>query len=98
MSKTLIDSIRTYNTDADFDLLHQSYEFAEKAHKGQWRQSGEPYFTHCIATANVLTELKLDVRTICAGLLHDVIEDTPVTRDELANLFGETIAEVGAGS
>ncbi len=95
--ETLIDSIRTYNTDADFDFLHQSYEFAEKAHKGQWRQSGEPYFTHCIATANVLTELKLDLRTICAGLLHDVIEDTPVTREELASLFGETIAQLVQG-
>ncbi len=95
--ETLINHIGGYNSDADFDFLRRSYEFAEKAHKGQWRQSGEPYFTHCIATANVLTELKLDVRTICAGLLHDIIEDTPVTRDELSNLFGETIAQLVQG-
>ena len=95
--ETLVDHIGGYNSDADFDFLRRSYEFAEKAHKGQWRQSGEPYFTHCIATANVLTELKLDVRTICAGLLHDIIEDTPVTRDELSSLFGETIAQLVQG-
>ena len=95
--ETLINRIGGYNSDADFDFLRQSYEFAEKAHRGQWRQSGEPYFTHCIATANVLTELKLDVRTVSAGLLHDVIEDTSVTRDELANLFGETIAQLVQG-
>ncbi|MDE0506731.1 MAG: bifunctional (p)ppGpp synthetase/guanosine-3',5'-bis(diphosphate) 3'-pyrophosphohydrolase, partial [Candidatus Poribacteria bacterium] len=64
---------------------------------GQWRQSGEPYFTHCVATAHVLTELKLDVRTVCAGLLHDVIEDTSVTSDELESLFGETIAQLVQG-
>ena len=95
--ETLVDDIGGYNSDADFDFLRRSYEFAEKAHKGQWRQSGEPYFTHCVATANVLTELKLDVRTICAGLLHDVIEDTPVTREELTSLFGETIAQLVQG-
>ena len=95
--ETLINRIGGYNSDADFDFLRQSYEFAEKAHRGQWRQSGEPYFTHCIATANVLTELKLDVRTVSAGLLHDVIEDTSVTREELANLFGETIAQLVQG-
>ena len=94
---TLIDRIQTYNADADFDFLHRSYEFAERAHREQWRQSGEPYFTHCVATANVLTELKLDVRTVCAGLLHDVIEDTTVTREELESLFGETIAQLVQG-
>ncbi len=96
-AETLVDRIGTYTSDADFDFLRRSYEFAEKAHGGQWRQSGEPYFTHCVATANVLTELKLDVRTVCAGLLHDVIEDTPVTRDELSSLFGETIAQLVQG-
>ena len=96
-AETLVERIGTYTSDADFDFLRRSYEFAEKAHGGQWRQSGEPYFTHCVATANVLTELKLDVRTICAGLLHDVIEDTPVTRDELSSLFGETIAQLVQG-
>ena len=95
--ETLVDRIGSYTSDADFDFLRRSYEFAEKAHGGQWRQSGEPYFTHCVATANVLTELKLDVRTVCAGLLHDVIEDTPVTRDELSRLFGETIAQLVQG-
>lgn len=95
--ETLINRIESYNSDADFGFLRRSYEFAEKAHGGQWRQSGEPYFTHCVATANVLTELKLDVRTVCAGLLHDVIEDTSVTREELSSLFGETIAQLVQG-
>ena len=70
----------------------------KKRTKGNGVSPVNPYFTHCIATANVLTELKLDVRTICAGLLHDVIEDTPVTRDETRKPVRRNNRSVGAGS
>ncbi|MCZ6676217.1 MAG: bifunctional (p)ppGpp synthetase/guanosine-3',5'-bis(diphosphate) 3'-pyrophosphohydrolase [Candidatus Poribacteria bacterium] len=93
----LIKRIRAYNPDADFDFLRRSYEYSEKSHRGQWRDSGDPYFTHCFETAKTLVDLKLDMTTICAGLLHDVVEDTSVTRDELAYLFGETIAQLVEG-
>ncbi len=93
----LINQIRAYNPDADFDLLRRSYEYSEACHSGIPRKSGDPYFTHCFETAKTLVELKLDMDTICAGLLHDVLEDTSVTRDELASRFGETIAQLVEG-
>ena len=72
----LINRIQAYNSDVDFEFLQRSYEFGEKAHKEQWRQSGEAYFTHCIATANILAELKLDTRTICAGCVITIAYTT----------------------
>ena len=93
----LINQIEVYNPDADFDLLRRSYEYSEEHHSGQQRRSGHPYFTHCLETAKSLIDLKLDVPTICAGLLHDVLEDTLVTRDDLAQLFGESIAQLVEG-
>ena len=93
----LINQIEVYNPDADFDLLRRSYEYSEEHHGGQQRRSGHPYFTHCLETAKSLIDLKLDVPTICAGLLHDVLEDTLVTRDDLAQLFGESIAQLVEG-
>ncbi len=95
--EALIDRIKAYNPDVNIDLLDRSYAFGQESHKGQWRESDEPYFSHCIATAYILAELKLDTRTICAALLHDVIEDTTVTRDDVARLFGETIARLVEG-
>jgi GTP pyrophosphokinase len=73
-------------------LLGRAYRFAEAAHKGQKRKSGEPYFSHCLATAEILAQWHLDETTIAAGLLHDTAEDTPVTLDELKKEFGEDIA------
>ena len=95
--KHLIRQIQAYNPDADFDLLRRSYEYSETCHHGQQRISGDAYFTHCFETAATLIELKLDMDTICAGLLHDVLEDTSVTRDELADRFGGTIAQLVEG-
>ena len=94
----LMNRIQSYNPDADFGLLCSSYDYGQKRHSGQLRLSGEPYFeTHCIEVAQTLIGLRLDTGTICAGLLHDVLEDTSVTREELASLFGETIAELVEG-
>ena len=94
----LIDQIQSYNPDADFELLRRSYDYGQKCHSEILRLSGEPYFeTHCVQVARTLISLKLDTDTICAGLLHDVIEDTPVTREELSSLFGETITKLVEG-
>ena len=93
----LIRQIQAYNPDADCDLLRRSFEYSQACHHGQQRISGDPYFIHCLETAKTLVELKLDTDTICAGLLHDVLEDTPATGDELVNQFGETITELVEG-
>ena len=65
--KSLISQIQTYNLDAEVELLERCYRFAQDAHKGQRRKSGQPYFTHCAKTAEILAELRLDTHTICAG-------------------------------
>lgn len=95
--KSLINQIQTYNPDAEVELLERSYRFARNAHKGQQRKSGEPYFTHCVKTAGILAELRLDTHTICAGLMHDVLEDTGVTREEMQVRFGANIANLVEG-
>ena len=88
----LLDRVRRYNPDLDEDLLNRAYVFAMKAHGQQKRASGDPYFSHPLEVAAILTELKLDDATIVAAMLHDTIEDTPVTREELEKMFGPEIA------
>lgn len=78
-------------------ILRRAYEFAENAHSGQKRKSGEDYFVHCAEVARILVDLKLDTSTIAAGLLHDVVEDTPVTLEELEQTFGPEIAALVDG-
>ena len=95
--KSLIRQIQAYNPDAEVDLLERCYRFAQEAHEGQQRKSGEPYFTHCAKTAKILAELHLDTHTICAGLMHDVLEDTGITREELQIRFGANIANLVEG-
>ncbi len=95
--KSLITQIQAYNPDAEVELLERCYRFAQNAHKGQRRKSGEPYFTHCVQTAEILAELRLDTHTICAGLLHDVLEDTGITREEMQVRFGTNIANLVEG-
>ena len=95
--KSLIRQIQAYNPDAEVDLLERCYRFAQEAHEGQQRKSGEPYFTHCAKTAEILAELHLDTHTICAGLMHDVLEDTGITREELQIRFGANIANLVEG-
>ncbi|RKU34786.1 hypothetical protein C6496_19290 [Candidatus Poribacteria bacterium] len=95
--KALITQIQAYNPDAEVELLERCYRFAQDAHKGQRRKSGEPYFTHCVKTAEILAELRLDTHTICAGLMHDVLEDTSITRQEMQVRFGANIANLVEG-
>src|SRR5690606_32145558 len=85
-------------TPTDITLIERAYHRAEKAHSGQTRKSGEPYFTHCVAVASILADLKLDAEAIAAGLLHDVIEDNHnVTYDDIRREFGEDIARLVNG-
>ena len=95
--KSLISQIQSYNPEAETELLERCYRFAQEAHKGQKRKSGQPYFTHCVKTAEILAELRLDTHTICAGLMHDVLEDTGITREELQVRFGANIANLVEG-
>jgi GTP diphosphokinase / guanosine-3',5'-bis(diphosphate) 3'-diphosphatase len=88
----LVDRVKAYDEDADEALLNRAYVFAMKAHGQQFRASGDPYFAHPLEVAGILTELKLDVPTIATALLHDTIEDTSVTYDDIKQNFGEEIA------
>ena len=78
-------------TLADKELIEKAYYFAEKAHEGQKRASGEPYFTHCVAVALILCEMKVQSIVVAAALLHDTVEDTPVTTEDIKREFGEEI-------
>ncbi|MDN5293419.1 MAG: diphosphokinase / guanosine-3,5-bis(diphosphate) 3-diphosphatase [Eubacteriales bacterium] len=89
---TLLNRVKGYNPNADLDFIRRAYEFAAKAHEGQYRSSGEPYITHPLEVAMILAELELDQESIAAGLLHDVVEDTEYTLDTVEALFGREVA------
>ncbi len=89
----LVERVRSYNPDTNEDLLNRAYVYAMKAHGSQTRASGDPYFSHPLEVAAILTSLKLDDATIVAALLHDTIEDTEATRGEIDQIFGP---EIGA--
>lgn len=93
----IIDNAKKYNKKSNSKLLRTAYEFAAKAHEGQLRMSGEPYIIHPAEVAYIITTLELDDEAICAALLHDVFEDTSVTREEVVEKFGEDVAEMVDG-
>ncbi len=88
----LIAKIKTYHPSDDFSMIDQAYHLAVNAHKDQKRKSGEPYIIHPLKVAYILAELELDMESITAGILHDVIEDTEYTYEDICRLFGEEIA------
>lgn len=92
MLQELLDKIEQYDSKCDLEIIKNAYSFAESAHEGQVRESGEPYISHPTAVAVILVELGLDTATIAASLLHDVIEDTKRTYDDIKLGFGEEIA------
>jgi GTP diphosphokinase / guanosine-3',5'-bis(diphosphate) 3'-diphosphatase len=94
---SLIEKVAAYGPEGSEELLAEAYAVAHAAHKGQVRKSGEPFVYHPLATADVLSELHLDPTTIAAALLHDVLEDTGITKEELAGRFGEELAEIVDG-
>src|SRR5215470_11680107 len=87
----LIERVKQYNPNTNEELLNRAYVYAMKAHGEQKRASGDPYFSHPLEVAAILTDLKLDDATIAAALLHDTIEDTPATRAEIDQIFGRDI-------
>ncbi|BAS28462.1 RelA/SpoT family protein [Limnochorda pilosa] len=89
--ETLVQRVLTYNPQADAGLLRRAYETAQEAHRNQRRDSGVAYVRHPLEVALLLSELELDVVTLAAGLLHDVLEDTPITREELEERFGSEV-------
>ncbi len=93
----LVERVRSYNPDTNEDLLNRAYVYAMKAHGTQTRASGDPYFSHPLEVAAILTDLKLDDATIVAALLHDTIEDTEATRAEIDNIFGHEIGALVEG-
>ena len=93
----LVDRVRSYNPNTDEALLNRAYVYAMKAHGEQTRASGDPYFTHPLEVAAILTDLKLDDATIVAALLHDTIEDTEATRTEIDTIFGPKIGALVEG-
>ena len=94
---SLKDVAQEYLTEPQLEALRQSYVVAKNAHEGQTRSSGEPYIIHPVAVARILAEMHLDHETLMAALLHDVIEDTDVSKEDLAEQFGDTVAELVDG-
>ncbi|RPJ78698.1 MAG: bifunctional (p)ppGpp synthetase/guanosine-3',5'-bis(diphosphate) 3'-pyrophosphohydrolase, partial [Acidobacteria bacterium] len=93
----LLEKVREYNPDADLELLRRAYVFSALEHRGQVRHSGEPYLIHPLEVATILAEQKMDVVTISAGLLHDVVEDTLTTTERLEGTFGQEVAHIVEG-
>ncbi|MDI1449703.1 bifunctional (p)ppGpp synthetase/guanosine-3',5'-bis(diphosphate) 3'-pyrophosphohydrolase [Polyangium sp. 6x1] len=91
-SQELIERVQAYQPGADVELIARAYDYAAEAHKGQMRKSGDPYFSHPVSVAGIIIELKLDVASIVAGLLHDVVEDTLATLSDIEREFGQEVA------
>ena len=93
----LVDRVKSYDSDADEDALNRAYVFSMMAHGSQLRASGDPYFSHPLEVAGILTELKLDSDSIVTGLLHDTVEDTVATLEEIEGSFGPSVANLVDG-
>ena len=93
----LLEKIKEYHPSDDFSLIEKAYKIADDAHKHQKRKSGEPYIIHPLKATLFLMELKPDLVSIQACIMHDVIEDTPITREEIAAEFSEEVAEICEG-
>lgn len=91
-AEQVIDRTKQYLNDENVELVKRAYEFAKYAHRDQFRKSGEPYIIHPVQVAGILADLEMDPSTVAAGFLHDVVEDTPVTLDDLRKTFNDEIA------
>ena len=92
----LIDKLNEYNRE-EVEVIKKAYEYAKKLHEGQYRQSGEPYINHPLNVAYILADMHADRDTICAGLLHDVLEDTEITKEDIAHDFNQNVANLVDG-
>ncbi|MGH9524994.1 MAG: HD domain-containing protein, partial [Terriglobales bacterium] len=95
--RELLNAIRAYRPNDDLSLVEKAYEFSLRHHAGQTRASGEPYLIHPLEVAFLLSEMRLDAVAIAAGLLHDSVEDTSVTTQEVQAEFGEQVAHIVEG-
>src|SRR5438094_4568728 len=93
----LVERVKAYDPSADEDALNRAYVFALKAHGSQSRDSGDPYFSHPLGVAELLARMKLDSASIVTGLLHDTVEDTDATLEQIEHLFGKEIARLVDG-
>ena len=93
----LLEKATEYMSDDDIALIEKAFHFADQAHEGQLRRSGEPYIIHPIKVAEILVDLQLDAVTVISGILHDVVEDTPITLQEISDTFGEEVAHLVDG-
>ncbi len=93
----ILDTVQSYNPSADLNQIRKAYVYCAKVHQGQTRLSGEPYIIHPLEVAGLLSALRLDVPSIVTGLLHDTIEDTLATTEELAGMFGQEVADLVDG-
>jgi len=96
-AEDLIHRVQAYHPTADVELIQRAYDFSYRAHHGQLRKSGDPYFIHPASVAGIITELRLDTASICAGLLHDVVEDTLSSLNDVERQFGGEIAHLVDG-
>src|SRR5665811_609831 len=87
----LVEKVRQTRPASDIELLRRSFDFAAEQHKAQLRQSGDPYLSHPLEVAHILADMKLDITTLCAALLHDVVEDTRVSTQRIAERFGPDV-------
>lgn len=93
----ILQKVQTYHPEADVDLIKKAYVYSARAHQGQVRKSGEPYLIHPLEVSGLLADMRLDEFTISAGILHDTIEDTVATEDEIRQLFGPEVCEIVSG-
>src|SRR3984957_5044014 len=93
----LTDKVRRNRPGDDLELLRRAYDFAAEQHKAQTRLSGEPYLSHPVEVAHLLADMKLDVTSLCAALLHDVIEDTKIPLEQISEQFGPDVARLVEG-
>ncbi len=93
----ILDKIDEYNPGGDSNLIDRAYIYSARVHEGQVRLSGEPYLSHPLEVADILADMRLDVESIAAALLHDVIEDTPATREDIEEMFGPGVAHIVSG-
>jgi GTP pyrophosphokinase len=93
----LVTKVQSYHPAADVALIERAYKFAEWSHREQMRKSGDPYFIHPASVAGIIADLRLDTASVCAGLLHDVVEDTPASLEQIKGSFGQEVATIVDG-
>ena len=88
----ILDKVKSYHPGADTDLINKAYVYSARMHEGQMRKSGDPYFIHPVSVASIIADMRLDTASVCAALLHDVVEDTEASSKDMMQMFGEEVA------